>query len=128
MHTNERTTRTARVWWLEDGIICARALPGIVQTLADAQENAQAEEYLAGGQRHALLVDMREIRSQDREAREFYAQPENTRSQSAVAILIGSPISRVIGNFFIGFNKPPVPTRIFNNEADALAWLREFRA
>jgi hypothetical protein len=94
---------------LEDGIVCATALPGAVQTLADAQENARAEEQLAGGKRHALFIDMRQIRAQDREAREFYSKPENTTTQSAVAILIGSPISKVIGIFLSALINPPFP-------------------
>jgi hypothetical protein len=40
-----------------------------------------------------------------------------------VALLVGSPVTRVIGNFFIGLNKPRWPVRLFRSESDALAWL-----
>jgi hypothetical protein len=43
-----------------------------------------------------------------------------------VALLVGSPMSRAIGNFFIGLNKPLIPTRLFVSEPEALAWLRGF--
>ncbi len=32
----------------------------------------------------------------------------------------------VIGNFFIGFNKSPMPTKLFTSEPEALEWLKEF--
>jgi len=34
----------------------------------------------------------------------------------------------VIGNFFIGINKPPLPTRLFDDEPAAVAWLQQFVA
>jgi hypothetical protein len=35
-------------------------------------------------------------------------------------------VARAIGNFFMGLNKPLIPTRLFTSEAEALGWLREF--
>ena len=36
------------------------------------------------------------------------------------------PLGRMMGNFFINVNKPKAPTRLFDDEAPALAWLKEF--
>jgi hypothetical protein len=44
---------------------------------------------------------------------------------SAVALIVDTPLSRVLGNFFLAVNKPLYPTRLFDNEASALAWLQE---
>jgi hypothetical protein len=44
---------------------------------------------------------------------------------SAFAIIIQSPLSRVIGNFFMGLNKPRVPARLFKSEKEAVKWLKE---
>jgi hypothetical protein len=46
--------------------------------------------------------------------------------ESAAALLIGSPLTRAIGNFFMGLNKPLIPTRLFTSETEALAWLKGF--
>jgi hypothetical protein len=127
METEEIVTRTAKTRLGAGNIIHATSLPGSVQTLAEAQENMQAVEQLAQGRPCALLVDLRQIRSQDREAREYYTRPENAKALRAVAVLIDSPMSRVIGNFFIGFSKPVVPTRLFRSEAEAIEWLQAFR-
>ncbi len=37
-----------------------------------------------------------------------------------------SPISSMIGNFFIRISKPLVPTKIFTDEAKAKEWLKQF--
>jgi hypothetical protein len=45
---------------------------------------------------------------------------------SAVALVAGTPLSRMMGNFFLGVNKPPYPTRLLDSETPALAWLQAF--
>jgi len=62
----------------------------------------------------------------DREARRYFAGEETAKVESAAALLIESPLSKAIGNFFMGLNKPIVPTRLFTSEAEALAWLKGF--
>lgn len=126
MEQKEVVTRTTKIRYGDDGIIYARALSGSVQTIADARENMQLTNQLVNGRPYAMLVDIREIRSQDRDAREHYVQPTTSPSLRAVAVLIGSPMSKMIGNFLIGFSKPQIPTRLFSSETEAIAWLKEF--
>ncbi|MBL4593591.1 MAG: hypothetical protein JKX68_07230, partial [Flavobacteriales bacterium] len=46
----------------------------------------------------------------------------------AMAILAGTSLpATIIGNFFIKFNKPAVPTKLFKSEEKALAWLETHR-
>jgi hypothetical protein len=126
MQTEETLTRTARIWMESGRMVRVTALPGVVQTLADAQADARVFDKLSERKPFTVLLDMRQLKSQDREAREFYSQPGHTPGLVAVAILIGSPMSRVIGNFFIGFNKSNIPARLFTSEVEALQWLKEF--
>lgn len=127
MQPHEITTRTAIQRVDEHGMFHAVILPGIEQTLADAQENVRACAQIGGGKRRPLLVDIRQIKSQSREARDYYAGEESAANYSAVAILVGSPISRMIGNFLTGFNRSAYsPVMLFTSEAEAIAWLRTF--
>ena len=48
------------------------------------------------------------------------------RARVAIALLVGSPLSRVIGNFFVGLNRSTFPLRLFTSEEEAIAWLRTF--
>jgi hypothetical protein len=35
-------------------------------------------------------------------------------------------MSRMLGTFFLSVNKPIYPTRLFDDEASAVAWLQTF--
>ena len=121
-------TRTNRNWLREDGILQSDTLPGASQSLADAHENTAAYARLTAGQRRPLLMDLRRVSGPlDREAREFYSGAEYARVVSATALLVGSPVGRVIGTFVLRLNRPVSPIRIFTSEAEAVAWLEGFR-
>jgi len=122
----EVTLRTARLWLDPEGTVRCECLPGSAQTKADAEVITEAFWELAGHRPCSVLVDMRRIRDIDREARLHYASPEAARRVLAVGLLVGSPLSRAIGNFFLALNKPPMPCRMFSSEAEALRWLRGF--
>jgi hypothetical protein len=37
-----------------------------------------------------------------------------------------NPVSRIIGNFYMGINKTAMPVKMFSNEKEAMAWLKTF--
>jgi hypothetical protein len=119
--------RVQRIWLRDDGVVQAVGFPGSEQTRADAEEGMARIWDLSGGRKRPLLVDMRCMKGIDRGARTFYASPEPARVLSAVALLVGSPLTRAIANFILGLSKRPVvPTRMFSSEAEANTWLRGF--
>jgi len=89
----------------------------------DAREALESTWAVAGDQRTRVLVDMRLIRSETREAQQEFVSDYSATVCSAVGILIGSPVSRVIGNFFLRLNKHQVPTKLFNDGDAAVSWL-----
>ncbi len=109
-----------------DTIVRGRFLDGAEVTGDDARENIAVTARLTGGRRFPVLVDLRKVRSQSAEARAFQAGPEALQVTAAVALIIDSPLSRMIGNFYLGFNKPPVPTRLFTSVEEAEGWLSTF--
>lgn len=114
-------TRTCLLWL--DRFIRGRFLPGAEVSLEDAKENIAATGRLVGDQARPALIDLRALRAQSAEARSYLAGPEATRVSCVVALVIGSPLSTMIGNFYLGFNRPEVPTRLFTDEAAAERWL-----
>jgi hypothetical protein len=97
--------------------------PGCEMTLADAQENVATIFEVGGRQRSLVLVDMRGLRSQSREARQYFSGPEAEKVTLAVALLIGSPVSRVLASFFLRLNPQRTPSALFTNEGAAIDWL-----
>jgi len=116
-------TRTCLLW-LERGLLRGRFLRGAEVGREDALENLEVSERLTGGRRLPALIDLREVKAQSAEARAILAGPAAARVSGAVALLIGSPLSRVLGNFYLRFNRPETPTRLFSAEAEAEAWLK----
>ena len=123
----EIDTISSRIWLPGDGIVRVVIRAGFDEKLAHAQENVAAVRKVSGGVRRPLLADPRQSKGIDREARTFYTGLEGQKAICAIAILVSSPLSHVIGNFVSSlYAKTPVPSRLFRDEAEALAWLRVF--
>ncbi len=120
------TTRTGKVGLGEDGILRGVSLSNARMTLADAQENIAAGHAVDGGIARPVLMDIRQIQAIDWQARAFFASETSVAHSRAVALLIGTPVSRMIGNFFLVLNKPRVPLRLFTDEGEAIEWLKGF--
>lgn len=112
-----------RMWRRPDGIVHLVWVPRCTMALADAVAATDAMTRLVRGDVAPLLVDTRDTGPQDRSARgEFVRRGELV---SAVALLVDTPLSRMLGNFFIGVSRPTPPTRLFDDEDSAVSWLLE---
>jgi len=121
----EESTRTCTFRRDPRGFVHAVMRPGCEMELDDAKENICALSEIGGGVRNPVLVDMRGVRTQSRDARAYLGGPEAERATLAVALLMGSPVSRVLANFFLRLTSQRYPTRLFTDEAAAIAWLIE---
>jgi hypothetical protein len=125
--TTSAASRTEKpyVWELDvDGIATFRMLTAATFTLELAQATIADLMALTGGKRTPILVDVRRSKGITREARTFLGN--QTGSYSALAMLAGSPATQMIANFFIGLNRPSVPTQVFTDEEQARTWLRRY--
>ena len=110
------------ITWRENNIIRVKAKYNAEVKIDDAKENSQVVNELTNGQKLPLLVDITELKSITKEAREWFSNRGRESNIIAIAMLIKSPVSTIIGNFYIGLNKPRVPTKLFHNEGKALKW------
>lgn len=117
-----------RLWLGDDGIVRIIWAPGAEVTLADAEESMDAYLRVNEGKSRPMLVDTKSMKSLAREARHYYASEEAARVASAVGIIVGTPVSKVLGNFYLGLSNPHLPTRLFSVEDEALEWLKGFLA
>lgn len=74
---------------------------------------------------YPALADIRGVKHFTPEARDLMATKGN-KLISAIAILIESPVERMIVNTYMNVNKPDKPTRMFTDENRALKWLSKF--
>ena len=119
-------TPISKMWLNEDGIIHEKVNAGSIIELNDAMEEIAAYSALCHDMKRPLFVDIREAKSVSGEARSHLAGEDGAKAISATALLIDSPLSRIMGNFFLGFNKPSYPVKLFSSERRALKWLRGF--
>ena len=61
----------------------------------------------------------------DKAARDFLAK-EGSSYTKGVAIIVDSPMTKIIGNFYLGLNKPTTPTKMFTDKEGALEYLSQF--
>jgi hypothetical protein len=113
----------------EEGIIIATFEDGAEIGVEDARGCTRAMIQVSNGKPSPLLVDFTGLKSQSKECRDYFANdPTHVKTYVAVAILVTSPLSRIVANFFLGINKPIRPTKLFEDRALAIEWLRGYSA
>ncbi len=122
-------TSTQKVYWDSENEIVWGELFADQRTKELAKENIDAQERvrdILGKTKTRVLIDMTAISEISKEARDYFANERTASIQRATALLISSPVSRVIGNFFMGLNKPISPTRLFTDPREAIKWLHTY--
>lgn len=97
----------------------------ISKTDSDKEMEIYRNEYCNGGRR-PILVDINNIKTVSKESRGIYSSEETAKCLSAAALLIGNPVSRIMGNFYLGINKTSMPVKMFTGSDEAVTWLKTF--
>jgi hypothetical protein len=122
---NTIITRTAKISYLkEEGMLNIELYSGNEIGLEDSMQHNAAAQKLTNGDYHCAFIKALGNIDISSEARKYGSKPEIQENLIAQAVLVNSLATRIAGNFYIRFNKPQKPTRIFTNEEDALSWLR----
>ncbi len=125
--TAEKTieTATATVELRNDGIVEIRMKDGAEETLETVKQIERATLELAEGTVSILAV-LGGMKSVTAEARYYIGRSDALSGHiRRSALVVASPVSRVIGNVYLMLSSSRTPTRIFTSEADAVAWLAE---
>lgn len=100
----------------KDGIVFVSYLP-IVPTMEQAVSHIDAiKSHLKDYFPLAVLADVRNSKTISKEVREYLGKPENTEIIKAGAMLVGSPLTKLIGNLYLQFSKPKFPHKLFSEE------------
>src|SRR5947207_1606441 len=98
---------TAYTTWLcNDSIVRTRVKSNASVTCADDKVNSIDGKSLCNGIYLPLFVYTRNIQSITKGARDYFSMNNRGSQIVAFAIVIDSPLSRIVGNFFMGLNKP----------------------
>lgn len=106
----------------EDGLVRFDWADGVTISSSDAELALDGTLALTGNVAAPTLVDIRTVSAVERGARKIFA---SSPASSRAALLVGSPLSRTLGNFFLALSRPSMPVKLFDDEADAIAWLHD---
>ena len=73
-----------------------------------------------------VLVDIRAVRWASAEARGRGSSELGEFVARAVALVVGSPVSRMVGSLFLRMSAPPFPVRLFTSYDEAMRWLADY--
>ncbi|MFT7297641.1 MAG: hypothetical protein ACI9WO_000437 [Sphingobacteriales bacterium] len=121
----ETFTQNLHIYLRADGIIVTKtlALPENSSELELAKENMIAIEKFMG-EKNYPMVNYLPYYSVSNEARKFYSNHKPLGLCSAM--ITHSFIQKILGNFFLNFNKLQIPLRLFSSEEDAFKWAGAF--
>ncbi len=110
----------------KDGIMHTHMKLKYEVTLENALNIFEAASSLAKGKPFANLFSTQKLLIPSNEVRDFTASEERNKIVLADAFVIHSLPQKLVGNFYLKFNRPPKPTRLFTNQQEAIKWLHRF--
>jgi hypothetical protein len=112
-------------FWIEADIVYFVYKPNVVVSLEAARKIVEDRVRFQDREDFPIYCDIRGMKSADKEARNYLAK-EGSSYARAVAVVVDSPMSKIIGNIYLGLNKPITPSRLFTDEKDAVEYLKQF--
>lgn len=79
---------------------------------------------MAGGKLMPFIFMAAENVSITKEARDNAVKIEDISKIGASAVIVTNLAYKLIANFYLKFNKPKRPFKVFSNEEEAVAWLQ----
>lgn len=114
---------TAHFVYNGEGIIIVTIKDDLELTEQDIRDHREIQRRMVGEAPHCVLAIAGE-RTQATEEARIYAASNVPVGRVAEAIIVRSLPVRILGNFYLRFHKPNVPTRMFDDHEDAIVWLR----
>lgn len=120
--------KTATLQLDKSGILWVSYHKEVEMTPEDAKMHIDAVVRLCEGKKRPFLIDTRNAHGSYSLAamRKIAKDPKIVDVRKAQAIIIDSLSNRLLANFYIKFQKPQNPIKIFEKEEEAIQWLKQF--
>lgn len=93
----------------------------------DALSLVNSRYEFADSKNILALIDIKNLETVSKEAREIFSEKKASTGIKAAAIVADNPLNKLLANFYLNFNKPPVPIKIFTKQEEARKWLEKQR-
>ena len=122
---DEIEVKTAFFSMKKNGIVYMRIKENAEIDVHAVNEHYDAIRKISGKNKSLLLLDPGPNCTATTEAK-IYAASHKDKPILAEAIIAKSLVYKLLGNFYIRFNKPIQATKLFSNEEEAIKWLKSF--
>ena len=112
-------------FWIANDILFFEYKPNIILGLEVAKIVVADRIHFQNEESFPVLCDVRGIVNTDKSGRDYLARSGSVLTK-AVGLIVNQKVSLTIGNFYLRINKPTVPTQLFTDKDDALAYLEKF--
>ena len=112
---------------VDEDITYITVKPSVYVETHMVKEVIEVQKEVQKGKASLVILDVSKASGITKEARNYTSGKDVEGLQIAMAIIVSSLPMRILANFFIKFDKPPAPTKMFNSERDAIGWLNTFR-
>jgi len=111
---------------LENGILICELKPELIIDIKTAVSLVNERLKITGGKSYPFLLIVRDYLLLDNVAFKYFGTKEGVMNLQASAIVIDSPLQKMVTNFNLLFYRHPTPFRVFNKKSEAKLWLFEF--
>ena len=117
--------KTSTVWLDENGILYSISKKVPQQTIEEAKKSVEDFKKLVGDKKVCMLADVTNTTESTKEMRDW-AAVELPKLIKALAMVSKSPLGKMLANLFFRVKKQPYPVRMFNDETEAVTWLKNY--
>jgi len=114
----------AHLWKGEGGFIHVKHKRNVKIRLDVLKEAFDVLKKLSNNRPTGVIIDLTGIHSMDKASRDYCGLESHKSFTTVVVLLISNKFSAVIADFFMGFNKPKYPTKLFTDIREGRKWLK----
>ncbi|MBC7694847.1 MAG: hypothetical protein H7141_05295 [Burkholderiales bacterium] len=124
--TKKTETNTAYIHLCNDGIVRILLKSNSVITVPELKLNIVALNELIQDSKYAFLYYTQDNTvTHSNDARAFGKENENAVPRLCTAVVVNSLAHKLVANFYLKFDKPTIPFKVFHKMDDAERWCLE---
>lgn len=112
-------------FWIRDDILFVEYKPNVIIDLVSAQRIVADRVMVQNEKAYPVFCDIRGLVDSDKAARDYLSQSGSILTK-AVSLVVHQSISLILTSYYLKICKPSVPTKLFTDEAAALAFLEPY--
>lgn len=94
--------------------------------LPTAESATNFRLQLTRGKKLPAIADISCVKNVDKDARRCFSSNKAEEDLAVLAIIVSNPVTPTLGNFFLKFNRPAYPCRLFTRTEEALTRIQQY--